>query len=46
MESQNIIIGFGIIILNIIPFLIKKPKLLIITSIITVLLLYLLNIYN
>jgi len=35
MESQNIIIGFGIIILNIIPFLIKKPKLLIITSIIT-----------
>ena len=42
MIGANQIVGGGIIILNIIPFLLKKPKYLLITSIVSLLMLFVL----
>ena len=41
--QANIIIGIFIIILNIVPFILKKPKLLFLTALITLILLYIMN---
>lgn len=43
-EAINIIIGTGIIILNLIPFLIKKPKYLFLTILVSLLLAFLVSI--
>ena len=42
IEPINAVIGGGVIILNSIPFIFKKPKLLLITSIVSFLLILLL----
>jgi len=42
MVEINQIIGISIIIINLIPFLIKKPKYLLLTSIVSLIMLFLL----
>jgi len=42
MTQLNQIIGIGIVIINLIPFIIKKPKYILVTSIISLLLIFLL----
>ncbi len=42
MAFENQIIGGGIIVLNLLPFIIKKPKYLLVTAIISLLLLFIL----
>lgn len=42
VETINVVIGSGIIILNIIPFVMKKPKYLFLTILVSVLMLFLL----
>ncbi len=42
MVQINHVIGIGIIILNLVPFIIKKPKYLFVTSIISLIMLFLL----
>lgn len=43
METITIIIGLGIIVLNLIPFFFRKPDLLLVTAIISALILFLLR---
>lgn len=45
-ETINIIIGIAVIILNLIPFIIKKHKYLFLTILISVLMLFLLSFYG
>jgi len=42
MIQLNQIIGIGVIILNLIPFIIKKPKYLLVTSIVSLVIIFLL----
>lgn len=42
MTQANIIIGVAIIIINLIPFLLKKPRYLLVTAIISLILVFLL----
>ena len=42
MIEINQIVGIGIIVLNILPFIIKKPKYLFLTSLISLIMLFLL----
>jgi len=42
IATINLIVGIGIIIINLIPFILKKPRLLILTSIVSLLLILLL----
>ncbi len=41
--QTNTIIGIAIVILNLIPFILKKPRLLFVTSIISLIMLFLLQ---
>ncbi|MEK6907388.1 MAG: hypothetical protein AABW45_02575 [Nanoarchaeota archaeon] len=41
--ETNQIIGIAIVILNLIPFILKKPKLLFVTSVISLIILFLLQ---
>ncbi len=41
-ETINVVIGSGIIILNLVPFVMKKPKYLFLTILVSVLMLFLL----
>ncbi len=41
-EAINIAVGAGIIVINLIPFIVKKPKYLLLTAIVTVIMLFLL----
>lgn len=43
VEILNMIGGIGIIILNIVPFILKKPKLLLLTAIISFIILFLIT---
>jgi len=46
MEIANIIIGGGIVILNLVPFLLKKQKYLFLTAVISVLMIWLLILFK
>jgi hypothetical protein len=45
VEIINTIIGVGIVILNIIPFIIKKPKYLFLTILVSLIMLFLLSLF-
>jgi len=40
VETLNLIGGIGVIVLNIIPFILKKPKLLLLTAVVSFLILF------
>ncbi len=42
VEIINLIVGTGVIVLNLIPFILKKPKYLLVTAITSLLILFLL----
>ncbi len=42
VETINLIIGISVIVLNLIPFVIKKPKYLFLTSLVSFIMLFLL----
>lgn len=42
VETANLIIGIGIIVLNLVPFIAKKPKYLFLTILVSLIMLFLL----
>jgi len=42
IEPINLTVGIGVIVINLIPFILKKPRLLILTSIVSLLIILLL----
>jgi len=42
IEPVNLVVGVGIIIINLIPFILKKPRLLTLTSVVSLLIILLL----
>lgn len=42
LETANVIVGTAVIILNLVPFIMKKPKYLLLTGLVSLLMLFLL----
>ncbi|MBU2638052.1 MAG: hypothetical protein KJ955_03705 [Nanoarchaeota archaeon] len=45
-DAVNITIGIGVIVLNLIPFVLKKPKLLFLTALLSLLMLFALSTFR
>lgn len=45
-DAVNITIGTGVIVLNLLPFILKRPKLLFLTALVSLLMLFLLSTFK
>lgn len=46
MVEAHVIVGIGIIIINLIPFILRKPKLVFLTSLVSVLMIFALRFFS
>ena len=45
MIEANMLLGGGIVVLNLIPFIVKKPQLLFLTAVISLIMIFLLGVF-